>query len=308
MAVNIPTLPPLPASIDLGLSESPKAAAAGQGLRSSKLPSAGGQLHNLKMLGGRGGSGEVKSAAKYAPPPEPSAAQAGRDGNADPYRQPPPLPPAGTSGNGPRLTREPSFGEWVTRSVARVVPDQDDWAGLDDIFRRQPDAAQGSMGATQQSLIDMPQARLRKKPSRPAPDPLDDIAAHHTKVAAGLQRAINAANRIASGPSPVSWGTAVLSTFTQKGKRRLANALSARYAELKGLAGEMEQLLQESEINKLGAAPQDKLRNYEKAMRADWAAFQTQRVRPQAQRLLGAMQAELSSLQSELAKLSKQLR
>lgn len=308
MAVNIPTLPPLPASIDLGMSEPSNVTGAGQRPHSSALPSAGGQLHNLKTLGGRGGSGEAKRAAKYAPPPEPPTGQAGRDVNAAPYRQPPPLPSAVTNGNGPRLARQPSFSEWVTTSIARVVPDQDDWAGLDDIFRRQPDADPGGMGTSKQSLIDMPQAPLRKKPSRPAPDPLDDIAAHQTKVAAGLQRTINAANRIASGPSPVSWGTAVLSTFTQKGKRRLANALSARYAELKGLAGEMEQLLQESEINKLGAVPQDKLRNYEKAIRADWAAFQTQRLRPQAQRLLSAMQDELSSLQSELARLSKQLR
>ncbi|WP_442808727.1 hypothetical protein [Trinickia soli] len=308
MAVNIPTLPPVPASIDLGLPEPSKAPAAGQGLRSSALPSAGGQLDNLKTLGRRGGSGSAKSAAKYDATPEPSTGQARGDGKAEPDRQPPPLPPAGTSGNGPRLTREPSFSDWMTRSVPRAAPEHDDWAELDDIFRRQPDANQGGMDTSKQSLIDTPQAPLRKKPARPATDPLDDIVAHHTKVAAGLQRAINTANRIASGPSPISWGTALLSTFTQKGKRRVANALSARYAELKGLAGEMEQLLQQSESNKLGAAPQDKLRSYEKAIRADWAAFQTQRVRPQAQRLLSAIQAELSSLQSELAKLSKQLR
>ena len=308
MAANIPTLPPLPASIGLGLPEPSKVAAAEQGPRSSTLPSAGGQLHNLKTLGNRGGSSTATRAAKYDAPPGPFAWQALQDRKETPFRQPPPLPPAGTSGNGPRLTRQPSFSEWMTKSVEQAATELDDWAGLDDIFRRRPDADQGGMATSQQSLIDMPQAPLRKKPSRPATDPLDDIAAHHTKVASGLQRAINAANRIASGPSPVSWSTAVLSTFTQKGKRRLANALSTRYAELKGLAGEMEQLLQQSEINKLGAAPQDKLRNYEKAIRADWAAFQTQRLRPQAQRLLSAIQAQLSSLQSELAKLSKQLR
>lgn len=308
MAVTIPTLPPLSTSIDLGSPEPSKAATAGQGPHSSALPGAGGQLQNLKTRASRSGSGAAKRAAKYDATPEPSTGPVRSDGNAEPFQQPPPLPPAATSGNGPRLTRAPSFIDWMTRSADAAVPDQDDWAGLDDLFRRRPDPDLVSTGTSNQSLIDMPQSTLRKRPSRPATDPLDDIAAHHTNVASGLQRAINAANGIASGPSPVSWGMALRSTFTQKGKRRLANALSARYAQLKGLAGEMEQLLQQSEINKLGAAPQDKLRNYEKAIRADWAAFQTQRLRPQAQRLLSAIQSELSSLQSELTRLSKQLR
>jgi len=139
---------------------------------------------------------------------------------------------------------------------------------------------------------------------------LGDATSYRTRVAADLQRAIDAAHRIAAGPSPLSWTAAFLSTFTQKGKRELASTLSVRFARLEGLAGELRHSLQRSDPSRRGALQRDteNPQSDEEAPQGDWPVSQIDRLRDEAERFLRAIDAELLSLESELSALSERLR
>ncbi len=156
----------------------------------------------------------------------------------------------------------------------------------------------------------MEDSAARAELDRDAWAELDDRTNYRTRVAADLQRAIDAAHRIAAGPSPLSWTTAFLSTFTQRGKQELASNLSARFVRLEGLAGALRNALQQSDANGRGALHRyaENPQRDEEALRVDWTALQINRLRDEAERFLRAIDDEILSLQSDLSELSERLR
>ncbi len=144
-----------------------------------------------------------------------------------------------------------------------------------------------------------------KPPSRPTRDPLDEMANHHERLAVSLRLAVSRARQSATTPSPLSWKSALCAVFTRAGKRSMASHLSARHADLKGLAAELRHLLDQSEMQGSGAAAQDRQNPHrqESALRADRAVAQTRRWRPEAQRWLHAIETQLASVERKLAKL-----
>ena len=134
---------PLSTHIGADLSKpNPTARAKTPNPGSASLPKGGSQIENLKSLGSRAAAGKTQGKTE-----------------AESARAP--------------LTRTPSFSEWLPRTAAPATSQDDDWAELDDIFRRQPAAGQASNGAPTHSLIDAPQVPLHASvstagPQRPA--------------------------------------------------------------------------------------------------------------------------------------------
>ena len=262
--------------------------------RSASLPSGGGQLGTLKLLGrtGRIGSANASNTPRRAAIPQ--------------------------------LTREPSFGAWLpnrpassanpnpnpnANATVKAKTDNDDWTALlDPIFRQAPNAA-GSPSARDNKASGVPRYSLIDAPKIPSRDRLDDFVQRHEQLAIGLRRAIGKAQQAAQSASPVSWKTALLATFTKSGKRDMANKLSAKRDELKSLHAEFSRLLTGSEVknatrSEIQWEKQDPQRK-EKALQADRAMAETQRWRPTAQTFLRNIGEQLQALELDLAKLSK---
>ncbi len=150
----------------------------------------------------------------------------------------------------------------------------------------------------------------RLPPSRATPDLLGDTANLHEQLAVGFRLAVSKARQITTSPPPQSWTQALRATFTRAGRRNARDSLVAQRADLAGLAAELRRLLDQSEANRVVAAPEDRQapQRSEKALRADRALAQTRRWRPEAQRWLQAVCSELAYVERKLSKRSKQRR
>lgn len=200
------------------------------------------------------------------------------------------LPPNTTLGSA-----EPAGNDGAEHGPVDGLPSGDGEAGDASSTRERRDGA-----ATPERL----------PPSRATPDPLGDTANLHEQLAVGFRLAVSKARQITTSPSPQSWTQALRATFTCAGRRTVTDRLLVQRADLVGLAAELRRLLDQSEPNRRGVAPEDgqASQRSEKALRADRALAQTRRWRPEAQRWLQAVYSELASVERRLAKRSKQRR